>query len=440
MSTSSFVRRALGCGTLAVTLLIADGASAQPPGQTSAASESEDLQPVLACRVRTGQAKSAYQLLGTVTPSRTTTIGYSLPGRLRTLHAKRGDRLAAGDAVADLQTDVIQIEFAAAKAELRLVQQQLAELESGSRQEDIAEAKARMEAAGAIARRSASQLERLSKLVQSKAASVEELDVATAEANSSQQLLQAATIAHARLVAGPRVEQVAQAQARVDLQREQVRLLEDRLTKHTLIAPFDGYVTAEYTEAGAWITAGDPVVDLIELDTVRVEVAVPAAQVVSLRPGQTIHVEFDARPGELLLGQLERIVPAADTRARTFPVLVRINNRIDNGIPMLMSGMVVRMDLPIGPEAELTFVPTDSIVLDGQQQSVFVVDGDRTSASVTEQPKQVAVVRKVPVKLGVAQGDWISVRGDLPPGAIVVTRGNERLAAGQSVEVTVSDG
>ncbi|QEF96550.1 Multidrug resistance protein MdtA precursor [Stieleria maiorica] len=436
MSKSPFVRRALWCGTLAVTLLIVDGVPAQIPGP----SEPENLQPVMACRVRTGQAKSAYQLLGTVTPSRTTTIGYSLPGRLRTLHAKRGDRLAAGDAVADLQTDVIQIELAAAKAELRLVQQQLAELESGSRQEDIAEAKARMEAAGAIARRSASQLERLSKLVRSKAASVEELDVATAEANSSQQLLQAATIAHARLVAGPRVEQVAQAQARVDLQREQVRLLEDRLNKHTLIAPFDGYVTAEYTEAGAWITAGDPVVDLIELDTVRVEVAVPAAQVVSLRPGQTIHVEFDARPGELLLGQLERIVPAADTRARTFPVLVRIKNRIDNGIPMLMSGMVVRMDLPIGPEVELTFVPTDAIVLDGQQQSVFVVDADRAAASTAEQPKQAAVVRKVPVKLGVAQGDWISVRGDLPADAIVVTRGNERLAAGQSVEVTVSDG
>ena len=434
MSTSSRVIRAMRCGTLFGVLFVAAVAPAQPPGN----SDQEILQPVMACRVRTGESKSAYQLLGTVTPSRTTTIGYSLPGRLKTLHAKRGDRLAVGDTVADLQTDVIQIEIAAAKAELRLVEHQLAELQAGSRDEDIAEAEARMEAAGAIARRSASQLSRMSKLVQSKAASVEELDVATAEADSSRQLLQAATIAHARLVSGPRVEQVAQAQARVDLQREQVRLLEDRLNKHTLIAPFDGYVTAEYTEAGAWITAGDPVVDLIELDTVRVEVAVPAAQVVFLRPGPTIHVEFDARPGELLLGQLERIVPAADTRSRTFPVLVRIKNRIDDGIPMLMSGMVVTMDLPIGPEAEQTFVPTDAIVLDGVRQSVFVVDVGRASSAGGQ--SQAAVVRKVPVKLGVAQGDWIAVTGDVDGDAIVVTRGNERLAAGQSVEVTVGDG
>ena len=105
-------------------------------------SAQDSLPPVTARPVRIGQSNSSYQLLGTVTPSRTTTIGYALAGRLRTLHATRGDRLAAGDAVADLQTDVVEIEIAAAKAELRLVQQQLAELEAGSRAEDIAEAKA----------------------------------------------------------------------------------------------------------------------------------------------------------------------------------------------------------------------------------------------------------------------------------------------------------
>jgi RND family efflux transporter MFP subunit len=397
----------------------------------------DELPPVTVRPVRSGLSNSTYQLLGTVTPSRTTTIGYALAGRLRTLHVTRGDRLAAGEAIADLQTDVAKIEIASAKAELRLVQQQLAELEAGSRDEDIAEAKARMDAAAAIARRSSSQLSRIKKLVQSRASSVEEVDVATAEADSSDQLLRAATIAHQRLVAGPRIEQVAQAQARVDLQIEQVRLLEDRLKKHTVVAPFDGYVTTEYTEAGAWITAGAPVVDLIELDTVQVEVAVPAAQVVALRIGQSIRVECDQRPGELLVGQLERIVPAADTRSRTFPVLVRIKNRIDDGTPMLMSGMVVRIDLPVGPETESNFVPTDAIVLDGFRQSVFIVD---VNGPASDGKPQRGAVRKVPVKLGAADGEWIAIEGALKPNEMVVTRGNERLRTGQTVEVTVGDG
>ncbi|MCA9135903.1 MAG: efflux RND transporter periplasmic adaptor subunit [Planctomycetales bacterium] len=437
----SFVSTA-GCRPPAATLMLAATvflsglSSGQSDAQSAAKKKNETLQAVCVCQVRVGESNSAYQLLGTVTPSRRTTIGYAQSGRLRTLHATRGKRLAVGDAIADLQTDVIQIEIAAAKAQLRLVQQQLAELEAGSRSEDIAEARAKMEAAAAIARRSASQLNRIAKLVQSKAASVDEVDVARAEADSSKQLLEAATIAHARLIAGPRVEQVAQAKARVDLQQEQVRLLEDRLKKHTVIAPFDGYVTTEYTEAGAWITAGDPVVDLIDLDSVQVEVAVPAAQIVTLRVGQSIRVECEQRPGELLVGRLEQIVPAADTRARTFPVLVRIENRIVDGIPLLMSGMVVRIDLPIGPETESMFVPTDAIVLDGTVQSVFVVDGETTDSD----GKQSAAVRKVPVKLGVADGAWIAISGDLDAEAQVVTKGNEGLADNQIVEVAVTDG
>ena len=418
-------------------LLVATVAAGEKIAAAQGKGDKGQLPPVSVTPIRSGQSNSSYQLLGTVTPSRTTTIGYALAGRIRVLHATRGDRLEAGEAIADMQTGVVEIEIASAKAELRLVQQQLAELQAGSRAEDIAEAKTRMDAAAAIARRSSSQLSRIKKLVQSRAASVEEVDVATAEADSSDQFLRAATIAHQRLLAGPRIEQVAQAQARVDLQSEQVRLLEDRLKKHTVIAPFDGYVTNEYTEAGAWVTAGAPVIDLIELDTVQVEVAVPAAQVVSLRVGQSIRVECDQRPDVLLVGQLERIVPAADTRSRTFPVLVRIKNKLDNGTPMLMSGMVVRIDLPIGPTTKSNFVPTDAIVLDGLTQSVFVVDVDGPPPSDSV---QTGVVRKVPVKLGAADGEWIAVNGDLKPNEMVVTRGNERLTVGQTVEVSVGDG
>ncbi|WP_197454976.1 efflux RND transporter periplasmic adaptor subunit [Stieleria varia] len=380
-----------------------------------------------ASKVQLRQSKSSYQLLGTVTPSRMTTIGCALAGRVDILHVKRGDHLAKGEDIANLKTEVIKIEIAAAKAEHRLAQQQLAELQAGSRSEDVEEARARMEAAAAISRRSESQMKRIKRLIASNAASADEVDVAIADADSSEQLYRAAKVAYDRTVAGPRLEQIAQAQASVDLQGERVRLLEDRLQKHTVVAPFDGYVTAEHTEAGAWVVAGDPVIDMIELDTVLVEVAVPVSQIIALRQGQSIRVECPERPGELLLATLERIVPSADTRSRTFPILLRIENRTVDGIPILMSGMVVRIDLPVGPETQSLFVPTDSIVLDRTKHSVFVVDVDGQAGMLT------GAVRRVPVELGIADGELIAVTGDLQAGEWVVTRGNERLAIGQSV-------
>ena len=69
-----------------------------------------------------------------------------------------------------------------------------------------------MDAAGALAKRAASQLTRMQRLIRSRAASEDELDVAQAEADSTKRLHEAAVIAHRRLVAGPRAEQVAQAQ------------------------------------------------------------------------------------------------------------------------------------------------------------------------------------------------------------------------------------
>ena len=54
-------------------------------------------------------------------------------------------------------------------------------------------------------------------------------------------------------------EKIAQAQARLMVQQAMVDRLKDQIKKHTIIARFDGYVTAEFTEVGAWLGRGDPV-------------------------------------------------------------------------------------------------------------------------------------------------------------------------------------
>ncbi len=421
-----------GCPPLSLALLLATLASLPlvPTKHSAHASDPEPLPNVTARPVQLQQVRSSVRLLGTVKPYRSATIGCAVAGRVKELMAKRGDPVSAGDPVAELQTDVVKIEIASARAERRLAEQQLAELTAGSREEDIAEAKAKMQAAEAIAQRADSQLKRIERLIDSQAASQDEVDVARAEAESLARQFDAAVIAHRRLVAGPRKEQVAQAHAQLDLQAEQVKLLEDRLKKHTIVAPFDGFVTAEHTEAGAWIEAGGPAVDLIELDVVRVEVAVPAPQVVPLRRGQEVRMESEERPNELLVGELEQIVPAADTRARTYPVLIRLENRTERGNPILMSGMLVQVDLPAGPQTEGLCVPTDAIVLNQFRKSVFLVDPD--------DDEQTGVVREVPVTLGVADGGMIEVRGDLLPGQWVVTQGNERLKTGEQVDVHFS--
>ena len=65
-----------------------------------------------------------------------------------------------------------------------------------------------------------------------------------------------------------------QARAGVDAQQAEVQRLQEQFDRHTMFAPFDGYVSAEHTEVGQWVMQGDPVAEIVELNEVDVEIAV----------------------------------------------------------------------------------------------------------------------------------------------------------------------
>jgi hypothetical protein len=84
--------------------------------------------------------------------------------------------------------------------------------------------------------------------------------------------------------------------------------------------------------------------------------------------------------------------------------------------------------LPTGATRDATLVPKDALVLGAGRARVFVAEADASRNGRS-------VVRPVPVRPGVAAGSLIEVEGDLRPGQEVVSVGNERLRAGDVVQV-----
>ena len=390
-------------------------------------------QPVAVARVVEAEVNSGQRVVGTVNPLRSSVIGSAVDGRVLDFFVDHGDAVKRGQPLAQLRTETLQIELAAAQAELELYQHQLAELENGSRAEEIAEAEANMRAAKAAQANAANKLRRIQSLSTTRAASVADLEDAREQAEATRFALAASEALLKRIKDGPRVEAIAQAQARVELQNQRVRLLEDRIGKFTIVAPFDGFVAAEFTEVGAWITRGDPVAQVVQLDEIEIQAAVTAEYVVQLRRGDTIRVEFPELPEKLLTGTVDRIVPVAESRARTFPMYVRMKNQISDGTPLLMAGMLARVDLPAGRRQTMPLVPKDALVLNGADRAVFVVDLDGPSTE-GDSPRT-GTVRKVPVDLGVAVDGQIQVRGKIKADDLTVVVGNERLIPGAKVTV-----
>jgi RND family efflux transporter MFP subunit len=237
-----------------------------------------------------------------------------------------------------------------------------------------------------------------------------------------------ARAAHELAVAGPRAETIAQAEAEVAVQRAVAERLRDQVQKHTVIARFAGYVVAEHTEEGAWVSRGGPVAEVVALDEVEVIAQVVEGDVPFIVPGQEVEVEVTALPGESFRGEVVVTVPQADSRSRTFPVKVRVKNRVRDGGPLLKPGMLARVTLPVGAQQTATLAPKDAVVLGGRSPVVFVVD---SSGDVGSEGK----ARAVPVELGAASGSLIQVSGELRPGERVVVEGNERLRPDQPVRV-----
>ncbi len=404
---------------LAGAIVVSGDAHAQPPALPSVIAS-----PVVEREIVAGQT-----FVGTVMPLKKAIIGSAVDGRVVEFPLDEGDRVEQGQPLAQLLTDTIKLEIATAEAELKLREQQLAELENGTRPEEIEQAKARMLAAQARVKYAAARRTRGENLFRAGGAmSEEERDEMISLAVEAEQAFLESKAAYQLAVEGPRKEQIAQAAAQVAMSQATVDRLKDQLTKHTVIARFSGYVTAEHTEVGQWVKQGDPVAEIAALDEVEVIAQVVEQYTPHVRAGMQANVELPALAGRIFPGVVSAVVPQADVQARTFPVKVRVQNIRSEDGPVIKSGMYARVMLPTGSKQRAMMVSKDALVLGGPQTVVFIVD------LPTPDAKQ-GKVRAANVVTGVADGNLMQVTGELQPGQMAVVQGNERLRPGQDVQI-----
>ncbi|HET9481512.1 MAG TPA: efflux RND transporter periplasmic adaptor subunit [Candidatus Polarisedimenticolia bacterium] len=206
-------------------------------------------------------------------------------------------------------------------------------------------------------------------------------------------------------------------QGRVESLNADILRIQLALKLCTIRAPFAGLIAAERTEVGQWIEIGGPVVELVALGELEVRVEVPERYFDSLNPGAPAVVTFESIPGFELNGKVTAIIPRADPQARTFPLKVTIGNREGRvGV-----GMLAQVSFPAGEAFRATVVPKDAVVTQGEDRFVWLLNGDDT-------------VKMVSVRQGQGVGAWVVVEGEVPAGARVITRGNERLMPGARVQ------
>lgn len=161
---------------------------------------------------------------------------------------------------------------------------------------------------------------------------------------------------------------VKQLKAQSDVTRNEIASLKIEADKRTVRAPFDGIVTARNVQIGEWVAKGATVATIVAPSSIEARLNLPA----SLLPTLKEHRNFQATVGnEEIALEIKTIIPVADVATRTFEVELALPER--DG---LIEGMRIDIMVPTLKNEEAMLVPRDAVIKRFGQTVVFaVVDG-----------------------------------------------------------------
>ncbi len=168
-------------------------------------------------------------------------------------------------------------------------------------------------------------------------------------------------------------------------------------------APFTGVITRKLAEAGDFATPGKGLLELETLGLLRLEADVPESLIAGIQPGSEVRVS--AGPGQPVVGKVSEVAPSADSMSRTFVVKVDLPQ-----VAGLRSGQFGRLLLPTG-ESRALRVPAEALVVRGQLEMVFVLDGQRARMRLVRSGKRVG--DEVEILAGLEEKDRVIVAGGL---------------------------
>ncbi len=212
--------------------------------------------------------------------------------------------------------------------------------------------------------------------------------------------------------------QVAAVEASIRAAQSAVKVIEEMEQYLQITAPFDGVVIERSVSPGALVgPAGKGLFRLEQDSRLRLVVAVPEPDVSGIAPGAHVTFTVPAFQGQTFTGTIARIAHSMDTKTRTMPVELDV----DNTRRQLAPGMYATVNWPVKRARPALVVPASAVA--GNTERTFVI---RANNGVAE---WVNVSKGAPVS-----ADTVEVFGPLQPGDRIVKRASDELREGTKLK------
>ncbi len=343
----------------------------KPPEKTE-----EKVIPVEIEPVSTGSIEETMELTGWIKANQLVDIASKVPGRVESLsiisnegvlvNLEEGVEVKKGQQLASIDHDVYLAEVAAAKANLRAAEAEFTDAER--------------------------EKKRMVALYEGGSATEQNKDKAETSAEM--------------------------ATARLSSAKANLKLAEINLRESAITSPIDGIVTAKHIDTGNLINAGNRIVTVADIKTVKVIVAAAEKYSGQIFVGTPVKIKVDALPEKVFTAKVHSVYPALDEQTHT----IQIEIRMDNGELLLKPGMFARVTLITEHKDDVVVIPRD-VVLGGRidEPYVYVVE-DGTA-------------HKRLVKIGIRQADSYEITDGLKADEMLVVNGMDYLMDGMKVKV-----
>lgn len=250
---------------------------------------------LLALAACTGETPQA---LGTLEYDRIT-LPAPAAERILAIHVREGEQVAVGTRVLTLERTRAEAQIRAMRADAQRQRDVLAELEAGTRREEIAQARAALSAAQAQAREARAYHARLQPLGRRRLVAAADVDRARAAAGHADAQVWAAQAALEALSNGTRRERIAQGESAVHAAEAQLAAQQATLDKLEVVAPRAGRIDSLPYETGDQAPVGAPLAVLLLGHAPYARVYVPEPVRAGVRVGTPTRVFVDGREGWL---------------------------------------------------------------------------------------------------------------------------------------------
>jgi len=221
-----------------------------------------------------------------------------------------------------------------------------------------------------------------------------------------------------------------------------------------IVAPISGVIAKRSVKLGNLVQLNQALFQIVDLDPLEAVLNVPERDLDTLKAGQPVRMRVDALGGKPFDGSIARIAPVVDAASGTFRVTCAFRDTTST----LKPGMFGRVEVTYDQRHDALVVPRNAIVEEDGVSSVFVIEpappkkddkndgkdakgavkgkaGEAVAAESAKPALPAFVAKRRVVKTGYAEGDRIEIRDGLADGERVITIGRNAVREGTEVQV-----